>query len=113
MAEGRKTESQPLDRRPAEPGTAATVREVTRAARNLLEARVIQALQRQPVEIVFAGAATQRVSHGLGRAPAGYLVIRRTADARLYDGSWVSGQDPAQVIYLASTAAATFTVLFI
>lgn len=50
----------------------------------------------------------QALQHKLGRVPRGYMVIKRSAVANLYDGT---KENTDKVIYLRSDGAATLTIL--
>jgi hypothetical protein len=58
--------------------------------------------------LTFTSSATDTsLAHGLGRVPSGYLVLKRSANMVVYDGSnaWTS-----QNIYLRASAAGSITV---
>lgn len=59
--------------------------------------------------LTFSAANTDTaLTHGLGRVPTGYIIIKRSASMVVYDGSaaWTS-----QLIYLKASATGTVTVL--
>ena len=61
------------------------------------------------LDITFSAASTNSaLNHGLDRVPAGYLVLRRSANITVYDGtsSW-----NASTMYLGSSGAGTVKVL--
>jgi len=63
------------------------------------------------VNVTFSEADTNKtVSHGLGRAPRGFIVVGLTASMIIYDGS-ISAT--AQNITLKSSAAGTAKLLFV
>lgn len=105
-------EPQVIDRRVSDAGTAASIREVSRLANRILRNDLIAAVLRGPLSVVFPGAGTVRVLHGLGRPATGYIVTRLTASAVVSDGAFVTGDDPSLAAYLASTAACTALILF-
>lgn len=62
------------------------------------------------VDVVFTAANTdKRIAHSLGKIPTGYILVKTTASANLYDGSIVADAD---IIVLKSTATFTGTILF-
>lgn len=99
-------ETQVLDRRVADPATAANIREVAKLANRLLRDDIIQAILRGPVEVTFPAAtpATLRVFHGLGRPVTGYIVTRLDSAATIYDGTFDPNDDPNLVVYLSASA---------
>lgn len=61
-------------------------------------------------EVSFTTADTNTsVSHGLGRVPSGYLVLNRSANMVVYDGSSAA---TSSTFYLRSSAQGTCSVLF-
>ena len=112
-----KSPALPIDRRPADSQLAATIREVTRTAKQLFENQVIQALLRGPTSVTFPSATPSvvRVSHGLGRVPLGYLVASIDAGQVVYThaSSFTATDSPSDVIYLATaTGGCTAKVYF-
>ena len=64
---------------------------------------------REPLVFVFTAAgADVAVPHGLGRAPAGYFAVGRTAGITVYDGVAPSSED---LLILRATGAGTAYVL--
>ena len=59
------------------------------------------------LENVILGTASVRVEHKLGRKPQGYIVVRRTADAQVFDSQAVEGSPD---LFLPLTASAPVTV---
>lgn len=57
------------------------------------------------------GTADTRVFHGLGRAAAGYFLVRSTVDVRIFDGAVAEATDPANYLRLRASVAATVTLL--
>ena len=59
--------------------------------------------------LTFSAASTDTsLTHGLGRVPTGYVILKRSASMTVYDGSaaWTSN-----LIYLRASAAGSVTVL--
>jgi hypothetical protein len=64
---------------------------------------------REALRFVFATADTDvSVEHGLGRVPAGYVVIGLSASVRVYDGSAAPSES---LLTLRASGAATALVL--
>lgn len=76
------------------------IKQVTDAlvANQLLEGRL--------VTVTLAAGAFTPVSHGLGRRPTGYLVVRRNANAAIWD----QGDTPDSNAFLYLQTSATVTV---
>jgi hypothetical protein len=80
-------------------GDAGTVAIV---ARPIMQAR-------SPLRFSFPSADVDvAVSHGLGRAPEGYIVVGRSAGVTVYNGSASSSED---LLVLRATGAAEVDVL--
>lgn len=66
------------------------------------------------VDVTFPGAATAvRVATGLGGSVKGYMVVRRSADVRVWDANPPSGSDPVSergVHWLQASGAGTVTL---
>ena len=61
------------------------------------------------VNVSFSSAVTnQAISHNLGRVPIGYIVIRRSANLSVWDGT---SPFTSSYFYLASDAAGSVTLL--
>jgi hypothetical protein len=59
--------------------------------------------------LTFSASATDTaLTHGLGRVPTGYIILKRSASMTVYDGSaaWTS-----QLMYLRASATGSVTVL--
>lgn len=56
----------------------------------------------------LTNGAFSPVSHGLDRVPTGYIVVRRSADAQVWD--FPDGADSATFLWLQSSAAVTVTL---
>jgi hypothetical protein len=56
----------------------------------------------------LASGAFTAVSHGLGRPPQGYLVLRRSANAAIWDQS--NSTDASAFLYLQPSATVTVTL---
>ena len=69
-------------------------------ANQLLEGRLVTVT-------LTAGAFTQ-VTHGLGRQPQGYIVVRRNANAVIWDQP--NGTDANAFLYLQPSATVTATL---
>lgn len=62
------------------------------------------------VSAIFSSANTDTaISHGLGRVPAGYLVLGSSAAMQVYDGVT---DDSNLLAYLRSSAVGTANILF-
>lgn len=60
-------------------------------------------------EVEFTAANTeQRITHGLGKAPIGYIAIGKSANMNLYDGETDTTQTE---IYIQSSATGTAKIL--
>lgn len=61
------------------------------------------------LSVTFSAAATnQAIAHGLGRAPSGYVILRKSANVSVWDGT---NNFSATYLYLAADAAGTITVM--
>lgn len=78
------------------------IKQVTDAlvANQLLEGRLLT--------VTLAAGAFTPVSHGLGRRPTGYLVVRRNANAVLWDQD--DAADANAFLYLQPSATVTVTL---
>lgn len=65
----------------------------------------------QEITVTFTGAVTVGAQHSLGRRATRYIVVRSTAPCSVSDGADGTGMYPKDKIFLASTAAATVTLL--
>lgn len=55
--------------------------------------------------VVLSSAATNKVSHTLGRTPVGYFIISKNANANVYDAT--AADLPTLFLYLNTTANVT------
>lgn len=78
------------------------IKQVTDAlvANQLLEGRLLT--------VTLTAGAFTRVSHGLGRPPTGYLVVRRNANAVIWDQP--NGTDSGAFLQLQPSATVTVTL---
>lgn len=61
------------------------------------------------VDVTFTAANTEvAVSHGLGRVPTGYILVKSSAATALYDGTTTN---TASTIYLKASVAATVKII--
>lgn len=74
---------------------------------DLVAAPLVDCVLVGPVAI---GVADTRVYHGLGRAPRGYLVVRSSADVRVFDGAVLEATDVTNHIRLRASSAQTVTL---
>lgn len=64
------------------------------------------------VRVTLAAGVATRVRHGLPRPPTGYIVVRRSAAANLFDAAVPVGQSSDDTVWLQSDANCTYTVWF-
>lgn len=78
------------------------IKQVTDAlvANQLLEGRLLT--------VTLTAGAFTRVSHGLGRPPTGYIVVRRNANAVIWDQP--NGTDSGAFLQLQPSATVTVTL---
>jgi len=58
--------------------------------------------------VVLSSAATNKVSHTLGRTPVGYFIISKNANANVYDST--TPDLPTLFLYLNTTANVTVNI---
>mgnify|MGYP000376048240 FL=1 len=68
----------------------------------------IPLLEGRLLTVTLAAGAFTPVSHGLGRRPTGYLVVRRNANAVLWDQA--DAADANAFLYLQPSATVTVTL---
>jgi len=78
------------------------IKQVTDAlvANQLLEGRLLT--------VTLTAGAFTRVSHGLGRPPTGYVIVRRNANAVIWDQP--NGTDSGAFLQLQPSATVTVTL---
>lgn len=78
------------------------IKQVTDAlvANQLLEGRLLT--------VTLTAGAFTHVSHGLGRPPTGYVIVRRNANAVIWDQP--NGSDAGAFLYLQPSATVTVTL---
>lgn len=69
-------------------------------ANQLLEGRI--------VTVTLTSGSFNRVTHGLARRPQGYIVLRRNANANLWDQP--DGTDASSFLYIQPSATVTVTL---
>lgn len=61
------------------------------------------------VRDVAIGTSSTEIAHGLGYMPTGYIVVKRSANATVYDGA--AHSTPSMFINLTASSAVTVTLL--
>ena len=67
-----------------------------------------QLLEGRLLTVTLTAGAFTRVSHGLGRPPTGYVIVRRNANAVIWDQP--NGSDAGAFLYLQPSATVTITL---
>ena len=67
-----------------------------------------QMLEGRLVTVTLTAGAFTQVTHGLGRQPQGYIVVRRNANAVIWDQP--DGTDANAFLYLQPSATVTATL---
>lgn len=67
-----------------------------------------QLLEGRLLTVTLTAGSFNRVTHGLGRQPQGYLVVRRNANAVIWDQP--NGTDANAFLYLQPSATVTATL---
>jgi hypothetical protein len=79
---------------------------VEQAVSDVIKAPILNGRLLEDVELT---SAPTRIEHKLGRKPSGYIIVKRNADAQVYD-SLASEESPALFLPLISSANVTVSI---
>ena len=85
---------------------AEVLRELTSAVNGGLAFK--ENIQCNLVDVTFGANTNTQVEHGLGKAPTGYIVCKRSAACSVYDGT---NPNTAKHLFVRSSAAASVKLL--
>jgi len=95
-----------VDRRIADKAADQSVREVRGALANIQTADILFG---RLLTVTLAATTATPIQHGLGRRAKGYIPVRMSASANIYDATPGNG-DRADVLWIQSSANCTVTL---